>query len=281
MKKIAALFLSAVMVLSLGACQSKTTEASSNTDSTASTANEQSAETATLDTIKADGYITLATNAEFEPFEFKDGDGYMGIDIEISKKIAEKLGVELQVHDIAFDTVIAEVQSGKANFAAAGITVNEDRKKNVDFSETYFNANQSVIVLADSEIKVPADLSGKKVGVQQGTTGDVYCTNEDGTSEVTNIEVQRYNKGVDAVTDLINGRLDAVVIDDFPATKFVEKNSDKIQKLSDTLTVEEYAIAVKKGDTAMLQVINEVLKEMKDSGELQTVIDSYENVLVG
>ena len=279
MKKIAAFLLAATMAVSMAACQSASNNSSTagDTGSSASSAGEQTS----VDKIKADGYITMSTNAEFEPFEYKDGSDYKGIDIDIAKKVAEKLGVELKIHDVAFDTLIAELQGGKANFVAAGMTADEDRRKNVDFSDTYFNASQAIIVLKDSEIKSPEDLSGKKVGVQQGTTGDKYCTNEDGKSEVKDINVQRYNKGVDAITDLISGRLDAVVIDNFPATKFVEKNPDKIVKLDDALTVEEYAIAVQKGDTAMLDVINEVLKEMKDSGELDELIDGYKEALEG
>lgn len=277
-KKAAAFMLAAMTVLSLAACQGgqEKTSGSESTGSTAGTAAETS-----VDKIKADGYVTMATNAEFEPFEFKDGNEFKGIDVEIANKIAEKLGVKLEIHDIAFDTTIAELQSGKANFVAAGMTADEDRKKNVDFSETYFNASQAIIVANDSSITKPADLSGKKVGVQQGTTGDKYCTNEDGTNEVSGIEVQRYNKGVDAVTDLISGRVDAVVIDNFPASRFVEKNSDKIKKLDEALTIEEYAIAVPKGDKEMLSVINEVLAELKDSGELDKLVDKYKSALEG
>lgn len=277
-KKAAAFMLAAMTVLSLAACQGgqEKTSGSESTGSTAGTAAETS-----VDKIRADGYVTMATNAEFEPFEFKDGNEFKGIDVEIANKIAEKLGVKLEIHDIAFDTTIAELQSGKANFVAAGMTADEDRKKNVDFSETYFNASQAIIVANDSSITKPADLSGKKVGVQQGTTGDKYCTNEDGTNEVSGIEVQRYNKGVDAVTDLISGRVDAVVIDNFPASRFVEKNSDKIKKLDEALTIEEYAIAVPKGDKEMLSVINEVLAELKDSGELDKLVDKYKSALEG
>ena len=225
--------------------------------------------------------ITMATNAEFEPFEYKDGDDFAGIDIEISKKIAEKMGVKLEIHDVAFTSTITEVQTGKANFAATGMTVTDDRKKNVDFSDTYFKATQSIIVLKGSSIKKPADLAGKVVGVQEGTTGDVYCTDEDKTNNVNVKSVERYNKGVDAVSDLMAGRVDAVVIDDFPAQKFISKNSDKIEKLSDALTVEEYAIAMPKGDAAMVKAVNEVLASMKSSGDLDKLVEKYKSVLEG
>jgi ABC-type amino acid transport substrate-binding protein len=260
--KVSAFLLAAAMTFSMTACSG-------------------SSSTGSVDKIKADGFVTWSTNAEFEPFEYKDGDKVVGIDAEISQKIADKLGVELKVNDIAFDTLITELNTGKTNFVAAGMTVTDDRKKNVDFSDTYFDASQAILVPKGSAIKSRTDLNGKKVGVQQGTTGDSFCTNEDGTSDIKVASVERYSKGVDAVTDLINGKIDAVVIDDFPATKFTEKNSDKIEKLSESLTVEKYAIAVKKGDEAMLKTINEVLAEMKSNGELDKIVDKYKAALGG
>ena len=157
----------------------------------------------TPEDIQNAGKLVMATNAEFEPFEFKDGDEVVGIDIEISQKIAEKLGVELEVSDIAFDTLITALQSGKADIVAAGMTADEDRKKNVDFSDPYFNASQAIIVANDSDIVSRTDLNGKTVGVQLGTTGDKYCTNEDGENDITVAEVKRYSKGMEAVSDLI------------------------------------------------------------------------------
>ncbi len=282
LSKIAAFLLAASMIVSMSACASSSTTASTAASTAGSEATSEAASSAaptSLDKIKADGYITMSTNAEFEPFEYKDGDSVVGIDAEIGKKIADKLGVELRINDIAFDTLITELDSGKTNFVAAGMTVTDDRKKNVDFSDSYFNASQAIIVPKDSPIKSRTDLNGKKVGVQQGTTGDTFCTNEDGSSDIKVGSVERYNKGVDAVTDLINGKIDAVVIDDFPASKFVEKNPDKIAKLGEALTVEEYAIAVKKGDAAMQQTINDVLSEMKSSGELDKIVEKYKAAL--
>lgn len=285
LSKFSAFLLAAVMTASMGACSSTSMTAAPSSNGTssapASSAPVSSAAETSVDKIKAAGKVVMSTNAEFEPFEYKDGDKISGIDVEIAQKIADKLGVKLEINDIAFDTLVNELQSGKTNFVAAGMTATDDRKKNVDFSDTYFNASQAIIVAKGSAIKAPADLNGKKVGVQQGTTGDTYCTNEDGTSKVKVGSVKRYNKGVDAVTDLINGKIDAVVIDNFPATKFVQKNPDKIAKLDDALTVEEYAIAVPKGDEAMLKVVNEVLGEMKSSGELDKVINKYKTALGG
>ncbi len=282
--KLTAFFLAAAMMVSIAGCAQSSTTAStaaSTAKSEAASAVASAAASPTIDKIKADGFVTMSTNAEFEPFEYKDGDNFAGIDIDISNKIAEKLGVKLKINDVAFDTLTTELASGKANFVAAGMTATEDRKKNVDFSDTYFDATQSIIVLKGSAIKARADLNGKKVGVQQGTTGDSFCTNEDGTSDIKVGSTERYSKGVDAVTDLINGKIDAVVIDDFPAQKFVQKNADKLVKLSEALTVEKYAIAVKKGDADMLKVVNEVLGEMKSSGDLDKLITKYKSALEG
>lgn len=227
----------------------------------------------TLDKIKEQGYITMSTNSDFEPFEYKDGNDIVGIDVDISKKIAEKLGVELKINDVAFTAVLQEVANGTCEFAAAGMSYDEDRAKNAEFSVPYFSASQSIIVKKDSSITSADDLNGKKIGTQEGTTGFDYC------SEKLDAEVIPFTKGMDAISDLIAGQIDAVVIDDFPATKFVESNADKIKKLDQALTEEEYSILVAKGDTELLNVINEVINDMKASGELDAIISNYKSAL--
>lgn len=227
------------------------------------------------------GTITMSTNVTFEPFEYHSGGKIVGIDVDIANKIAAKLGKTLEIRDVEFSTLPNELSSGKCDFVAAGMSVNPDRAKNMDFSDNYFDATQSIIVLKDSPIKSRTDLNGKIVGVQQGTTGDDYCTDENHTADVHVKTVKRFNKGADAVSALITKKIDAVVIDDFPAQKFVSKNSDKLEKLSDALTVEHYAIAVKKGNTELLNTINSVLKDMKSSGELDKIINNYKSSLEG
>ena len=224
--------------------------------------------------IKAAGKVIMTTNAEFEPFEYKDGDQIIGIDAEIAQKIAEKLGAELEIVDIAFDSLIPSLNAGKADFIAAGMTATDERRKNVDFSDDYFNASQTIIVPVNSEIASREDLNGKTVGVQQGTTGDIYCTNEDGSGDITVKEVRRYPKSMDAVSDLLTGRIDAVVIDDFPANKLVEKNPDKIKILDEAMTEETYAIAVPQGSD-LVDTINEVIKELNESGEMDEIVGKY------
>lgn len=294
MKKIAAFMLAAATAFSMVGCGSSsssstdTSEATATEDASSDTSTDDaSAEESTdessdssssaarsIDEIKSSGKVIMATNAEFEPFEYKDGNDIVGIDPEIAQKIADKLGVELEITDIAFDSCIPAINSGKADFVAAGMTATDERRKNVDFSDPYFDASQAIIVPVDSDIKSRTDLNGKKIGVQTGTTGDTYVTNEDGSGDITAGEVSRYSKGMDAVSDLMNGRIDAVVIDNFPAQKLVAKNSDKIKTLDEALTSEEYAIACPKG-SELVDTINEVLQEMKDSGELDEIESKY------
>lgn len=279
-KKVAALFLALAMAVSFAACSQGSTSssaASSKTSSEAASSADTSSAASASASVKtiSDGTLTMSTNAEFEPFEYKDNGQIVGIDVEIANKVAEKLGLKLKINDVDFDSLTMELQTNKCDFVAAGWSIKPDRQKNVDFSDVYYNASQAIIIPKGSSIKAPADLNGKTVGVQQGTTGDTYCTNEDGTSEVKVGTVKRYNKAPDAILDLINGRIDAVVIDDFPATKYVEKNSGKIEKLNDALTNEQYAIGVKKGNTALLDTINGVLKDMQSSGELDQIIEKY------
>ena len=224
--------------------------------------------------IKEAGKVVMTTNAEFEPFEYKDGEDIIGIDVDIANAIAEKLGVELEIVDIAFNSLIPSLNAGKADFIAAGMTATDERRKNVDFTQAYFNASQAIIVKIGSDIAGREDLNDRVVGVQEGTTGDYYCTNEDGSSDINVKEVKRYSKGMDAVYDLLLGRIDAVVIDNFPADKLVERNSDKIVKLDEALTEEEYSIALPIGSD-LTPVIDEVIDELKASGRLDEIISAY------
>lgn len=222
-----------------------------------------------IETIKSNGYITMATNAEFEPFEFKAENKIVGIDIDISKEIANDLGVDLKVNDISFDAVIFELKEKKSDFAAAALSYDEDRAKNVDFSNPYFNASQSIIVMKNSNISNADDLKGKNIGVHLGTTGDTYCT------QAGSMQVVRFNKSMDAVSDMINGQIDAVVVDDFTANKLVEKNNAVVKKLDQALTKEEYRIAVTKGNTELLNIINKTISKLEESGKLDEIIEKY------
>lgn len=256
------------------AAETQTSEAADTTAAEADAAEEETA--AEAEETEEGGTLIMATNAEFPPYEYHDssqtgpdGSDIVGIDAEIAGAIAEKLGKDLVIEDIAFDSLIPELQSGKADFVAAGMTVTEDRLVNVDFSDTYATAVQSIIVTSDSEIAGPDDLAGKKIGVQQGTTGDLYATDDFGDENI-----DRYPKGVDAVQALVQGKVDAVIIDNEPAKVFVGDN-EGLKLLDTAYAEEEYAIAVKKGNTELLEQINTVIQELKDSGEMDSIIGKY------
>lgn len=212
--------------------------------------------------------LVMVTNAEFPPYEFYENNQIVGIDADIAKAIAQKLGMELEIRDMAFESIIPAVESGKADFAVAGLTVSKDRQSNVDFTDTYANATQVVIVKEDSQIKTLADLEGKKIGVQTGTTGDVDAGN------IKDAVVQRFNKGMDGVMSLTQGKIDAVIIDRQPAKVFVKSNAG-LKILDETFEEEEYAIAVKKGNTQLQEKMNGAIKELKESGELKKIVDKY------
>ena len=271
-KKVLALTMAALMAASLTACGggAKETTAADTTaaDTADTTAAEKTEETSAeaAGTEAAGGVLVMATNAEFPPYEYHDGGEIVGIDAEIAKAIADELGMELEIEDIAFDSIIPEITSGKADMGLAGMTVTEDRKQSVDFTDTYAKASQKIIVKEDSAIASPDDLTGVIVGVQQGTTGDIYVSDleADGTT------VERYNKGFEAV----QGKIDAVVIDGEPAKTFVAQ-TEGLKILEESFTDEEYAIAVKKGNTELLEKINGALKTLKDNGTLDEIVAKY------
>ena len=275
-KKVLALTMAALMAASLtafGGGAKETTAADTTAADTAdTTAAEKTEETSAeaAGTEAAGGVLVMATNAEFPPYEYHDGGEIVGIDAEIAKAIADELGMELEIEDIAFDSIIPEITSGKADMGLAGMTVTEDRKQSVDFTDTYAKASQKIIVKEDSAIASPDDLTGVIVGVQQGTTGDIYVSDleADGTT------VERYNKGFEAVQALSQGKIDAVVIDGEPAKTFVAQ-TEGLKILEESFTDEEYAIAVKKGNTELLEKINGALKTLKDNGTLDEIVAKY------
>ena len=250
-KRVLALTLSATMVFSLAACGSKKEETESKEESG-----------------KESDTLVMATNAEFPPYEYYEGDEVVGIDAEIAQAIAEELGMTLKIEDMAFDSIIPAVTSGKADFGAAGMTVTEDRKKNVDFTDTYATATQVIIVKEDSDIAGPDDLVGKKIGVQLGTTGDIYA------GDIEDAEVEQYNKGFEAVQALTQGKIDAVVIDGEPAKEFVAQ-AEGLKILDEAFTEEEYAIAVAKGNDDLREKINDALAKLKESGKIDEIVAKY------
>ena len=278
-KKILSAVLAAAMTAMLAACggsSTATTAAPAETKAEETKAEETKAEeskaeeapAAELETVQK-GKLVMVTNAEFPPYEFHDQNAIVGIDVEIAGAIAEQLGLELEIEDIAFDSIIPEIVSGKADIGAAGMTVTEDRKQNVDFSDTYAHATQVIIVKEDSEIKGVADLEGKIMGVQQGTTGDIYVSGDYGDAAV-----ERYAKGMEAVQALAQGKVDAVVIDGEPAKQYI-KEVEGLKIIDESYTDEDYAIAIKKGNTAMVEAVNAALAELKSEGKLDEIVAKY------
>lgn len=220
---------------------------------------------------KDDKTLVMATNAEFPPYEFYEGDKVVGIDAEIAQAIADDMGCTLVIEDMAFDSIIAAVQSGKADFGAAGMTVTEDRLASVNFSDSYTTASQVIIVKEGSTIASVSDLAGKIIGVQLGTTGDIYASDDEIIADGT---IERYNKGFEAVQALLQDKIDAVIIDKEPAKVFVSENTG-LKILDEAYTEEEYAIAVAKDNEKLLADINKSLANLKANGKLQEIIDKY------
>ncbi len=221
--------------------------------------------------------LTMATNAEFPPYEFYDGDKVVGIDAEIAAVIAEKLGMELEIVDTAFDSIIPAIVAGKYDMGMAGMTVTDERLEEVNFSDSYATGVQVVIVKEGSEITTVDDLTGDKnytIGVQTGTTGDLYSTwdiEDEGLGTVS-----RFNKGADAVEALKIGKVDCVIIDNEPAKAFVAE-SEGLKILDTAYAEEQYAVAVSKDNTELLENINKALKELTADGTLQKIVDKYIN----
>ena len=257
MKKIISLVMVLVMATAVfSACGSKSSDSKSGGD--------------------GKQVLSMATNAEFPPYEYVEGEDVVGIDVDIAQAIADKLGMELKVDNMNFDSIIPAITSGKDAIGAAGMTVTDERKKNVDFTDSYATGVQVVIVREDSKITDVKDLTTKgadnTIGVQLGTTGDIYCTSD--IQDKGFGKVQQFNKGADAVQALVSGKIDCVVIDNQPAKDFVKAN--KGLKILDTEYVtEDYAIAVAKDNTELKDKINGALNELKADGTIQKILDKY------
>ena len=248
---------------------------------------------------KDDDVLVMATNAAFPPYEYKDGDKIVGIDAEIAQAIADKLGMTLQIEDVDFGAVLTGVEQGKYDMGMAGITVTDERKEKMDFSNTYATGIQVIIVKDGSDIKTLDDIfefddNGDPtalknpdvlVGVQQDTTGDIYSSdaiakwgfndlNEDGSAKTD--RVKRYKTGAEAIEALKSDKVDMVIIDNEPAKSFVKANEGiHILEGDNEYAVEDYAICVKKGDKKLLEKINKALDELKADGTIAKIIEKY------
>lgn len=275
-KQILVAAMAAIMAVSLAGCGSsaKETTAAAEATEAAGESKEAAAEESTEapsekeDGEAAGGTLVMATNAEFPPYEFYEDSKIVGIDAEIAQAIADKLGMELVIEDMSFDAIIPSVTSGKADFGAAGMTVTEERMQSVDFTDTYATSTQVIIVAEGSDITNVDGLTGKIIGVQLGTTGDMLAGDIEGAT------VERYNKGMEAVESLKQNKVDAVVIDQATAKAFVS-NNEGITILDEALTDEEYAIAVKKGNTELVEKMNGAIADLKADGTLDKIVAKY------
>ena len=213
--------------------------------------------------------LTMATNAEFPPYEYMESNEVVGIDVDIAQAICDKLGMTLAIDNIAFDSIIPAVQSGKADVGIAGMTVTEDRLQSIDFTDPYTTATQVIIVNAEgSTVASVDDLAGKTIGVQLGTTGDIYASDVEGAT------VEQYQKGADAVQALKQNKIDCVIIDSEPAKAFVAAN-EGLTILPDPFEEEEYAICISKDNSELKDKINTALSELKADGTIDSIVAKY------
>lgn len=226
---------------------------------------------------KGDNVLILATSADFPPYEYMEGNDYAGIDIEIAQLIAEKLGMELQVENMNFDSIIGTVASGKAHIGMAGLTVTEEREKSVLFTDTYATSEQVIIVRKDSSIKdvddIYAEGANYTFGVQLSTTGDIFISGEI-DEKTLNGKVEQYKTGAEAVESLATGKIDCVVIDREPAKAFVAKK-DNLTILETEYATEEYAICISKDNPELRDKVNKALEELKKDGSIDKIIAKY------
>lgn len=213
--------------------------------------------------------LTMATNAEFKPFEYLEGEKIVGADVDFAEAIAEKLGRELEITNIDFDAALTGAATGKYDVAIAGITANDDRKKNMSFTDDYYKASQAIIVADGSDIKTAKDLEGKTVSCQEGTTGEQYLLDN-------GYNVQSFKTGSEAVSALTSGKVDAVVIDNAVATALSAEQNGKTVVLDEALTEETYAIATKLGNDELVAELNKAIAELKEDGTLNKIFEKYD-----
>ena len=213
--------------------------------------------------------LYVGTNAEFEPFEYREGDNIVGFDIDLINEIAKLIGAEIEVVDMQFDGLLPALEAKKIDLIIAGMTATEERKQFVNFSEPYYNSKQSIVVLSNNtDITTFDNFAGKKVGVVLGYTGDILV------SEMTNVEVQKFNATSETILALKSQKVDAVVLDYEPAKNYVAQNKELKLIETDSAT-EEYSIAMRKDDTELLTKVNDALKTLKENGTYETLLGKY------
>ena len=213
--------------------------------------------------------LVMVTEAGFAPYEYYENKEIVGVDVEIAKKVAQKMGKKLEIKDVAFDSIINEVQKGKADFAAAGMSITEERQKQVDFSIEYATSKQVVIVKKNSTITDPNMIYTKKVGVQLGTVADLYLS-----EKMSDKNIVRQKKYLSLVEDLKANKVEAIVMDSLPANEILKTNQN-LKMLDKELFEDKYGMVVKKGNTEMVNAINEVLEEVISNGQVDSWTIEY------
>ena len=218
-------------------------------------------------------YLVMGTNAEFPPFETRggaNGSEVVGFDVEVARAIAAKAGLPLKIEDMKFDSLLPALSAGKVDLVLAGMTITDERSRNVDFSAPYYKATQVVLILAGSPIpQTKEDLKGMKIAVQLGTTGDGAAVEIAGQDNV-----RQFTSAMDAVVELMNGKVECVVIDEQPAIQFAKKNPE-LMLVRPQFDDEFYGVAVKKGNAELLAKVNEALAEIAADGRYDQFVDRW------
>ncbi len=277
MKKFAAVLLTGIMVFSMAACGGNGNDAgSAETTAEVTTGAADDAETtaASDETAaeKDDSKLIMATEAGFAPYEYtEDGETVVGVDVDIANEIAKAMGKELEIQNMNFDSALLSVQQGKVDFAAAGISVTPEREEQMDFSIEYTTSRQVVVVNKEAQRVTSVDgvTADTVVGVQAGTVADTYCQDDLGVKDL-----KQYNKFMEAAMDLKNDKIDCIIMDSLPAEEMVKENDD-LEILDGEVFTDKYAIAVQKGNTELLDQINEVLQKLVDEGKVDEFIINH------
>ena len=274
MKKFAAMLLAGVMVLSMAACGGSADEEPETTKAVETEAQDESTTSAEGESSEAagGGKLIMVTEAGFAPYEYtEDGETVIGVDVDIANEIAKALGRELEIQNMDFDSALLAVQQGKADFAAAGISVTPEREEVMDFTIEYTTSKQVVVINKEAARVASVDdlTADTVVGVQAGTVADSYCQDDLGTKDL-----KQYSKFMEAAMDLKNDKIDCIIMDSLPAEEMVKANDD-LEILDGEVFTDKYAIAVEKGNTELLDEINEVLQKLVDEGKVEEFIVNH------
>jgi len=273
--KITALLIVILLMATVlfGCAQKETSQNNQSQQQTNQQNNNSNQPVDTVEAIKKAGKLVVGTSADYPPFEFHDissgKDVIAGFDIDLAEAIAKELGVELEIKDMSFDTIISAVLTKKVDMGIAGFTITEERKKSVNFSIPYIQGGQQIITYKGSGITGKDDLKGKTVGVQLGTTGEEIAKKIEGA------KLKQFDKVDTAVLDLLNKKVDAVIVDFAVAKAYASQNSDKLELVGNLLDDAAKAVVLRKEDEKLLEVVNKVITDLKNSGELDKMVQKW------